>query len=241
MDWPYNLLEDVFDKPFQGWVTDKHREDIFEVINGLPDETMRRCILGYYREGLTYKRLTEELGLKLSSVYACKMKALRELEQPQRANILRYGKELTEAEDVIHKKEAELKLKLSDIKAKETELKLKLYIIKNTEARIEQLEKRVKALQVEAKKSGQIDILAEASKLPVMSWPITRLNLGSRAYTVLLREHYGTLGDVVSLIIDGGLFKLNGMGEKAATDIVSTIKEETGCDLSNFVRQPRGK
>lgn len=203
--WPYNLMDDVFGKPWVDVLTEDQIAGINAAIAGLTPREKETLLL-YYRDGLTLDAIAGEYGLTRERERQIIAKAVRKLRAPHRKNLMMCGVKGAEEQSYLNHYRNELDKEAAALQAYEKQL----------------TEKKVQLCDAAMGMS--------APDMPPSSWgmDLSEMDLSVRSYNCLHRRGCRTLGDVINVVKSGNLFYVRNLGRKSAEEILGKIYCLTG-------------
>lgn len=221
-DWPYNLLEEIFN----GWCFDtdsstwKEPSEMEILTQGLTQDQMnglsfaietltdreQKCLLLYYREGWDLGRIGKEFGVTRERIRQVIAKAVRKLRHPTRSKYVIKGYQVASGNifrNQMEKYQAEID------RAK-----------RNADETIRNFRRVIKEPE---------QAISEA----IENTDIAELNLSVRSYNVLKRAGCRTIADVLMLPSVKHLTQLRNMGRKSAEEVIERLRERGHLRLAN--------
>lgn len=222
--WPYNLLEDIFLKPFDHPLSEDEEKGLEEALKTLTPRE-QTAIKNYYELGLTLEETGREFNVQRERARQILAKGVRKLKHPGKKYMILNG---YEGNELIN----EYKQKLKAVERREAfvDKKIKDFIDahKEDEATNEMFE------------IGKSDIAASDRDEPKpwngSSWlgpseAFMELELSVRSYNALVRANVKTVKEVVRLINNGQITKIRNLGNKSVYEIVQRVSEAVGYDV----------
>ena len=249
--YPYNLLDVIFDEPFDHEITDDEMAGLNKILSTLSDREQE--IVKYrYEEEKTLEETGRILHLTRERIRQIEAKATRKMRHPSRFNYIRYGVEgypkkidldsreyeLNKREKVLNQYEEDLKHYEEVLKCYEEELNGKVH------------EKQLEAKNIVLEKINKLedDSLAydESTKRPESRYDdpsraFFDLDLSVRAYNCLARANIVTVHDIIEHIRDGSIIKVRNLGRKSIEEIITKIKNLTGMTFEEIMGEEKVK
>lgn len=217
-NWPYNLLEEMFN----GWcfdtdsgtwkeppeteiLTPDQQAGLSFAISTLTDRE-QKCLLLYYRDGWDLVRIGKEFGVTRERIRQVIAKAVRKLRYPTRSKYVIKGYHVASG-NIFRNQMEQYRMEIDRAKH-------------NADETIRNFRRVVKEPET---------AISEA----VGNTDIAELNLSVRAYNVLKRAGCRTIADVLMLPSVKHLTRLRNMGRKSAEEVIETLRERGYLRLAN--------
>lgn len=199
--WPYNLMDAVF---LEAWGDPLDDDQIagIEAAIGKLTERERKCVLLYYRDGFTMKKIGCLHGVTLERAHQIIAKAIRKLRSAHTKSLMMYGV-----------KGVEERSRLTQFRK---ELEKEAYFLGECEKRLNEKKTNLQ--------NGTMDIQKEDH----MNIGLEEMDLSVRSFNCLKLAGCRKLEDVVKIARKGDLLKVRQLGRKSADEILDKIYEITG-------------
>lgn len=222
--WPYNLLEDIFQKIFDHPLSEDEKKGLEEALKTLTPRE-QTAIKNYYELGLTLDETGREFNVQRERARQILAKGVRKLRHPARRAMVLNGHE---GNNLIN----EYKKKLKDIERREAFV-----------------DKKIKDFIDVHKEDGAANEMFEMEKSNVAasdhdepkpwngsSWlgpseAFMELDLSVRSYNALVRADVKTVKDLVHRIESGQIKKIRNLGDKSIYEIRQRVSEAVGYDV----------
>lgn len=222
--WPYNLLEDIFQKTFSEVLDDDRKKGLDEALKTLTPRE-QKAIENHYELGLTLDETGKELNVQRERVRQIAANGIRKLRHPARRAMILNG---YEGNKLIN----EYKKKLKDIERRES-----------------LVDKRINEFIEAHKKDGvNAEMFHDEKTADVISdrdtprpwngsgWlgpseAFMELDLSVRSYNALVRANVKTVKEVTHLIENGQIKKIRNLGNKSIYEIRQRVSEAVGYDV----------
>ena len=219
--WPYDLLDDIFQKPFDHMITADEEAGLWKALDTLyPRE--KECLLAYYQNGLSLKEVGKKYNVTAESIRMSIAKAVRKLRHPSRSRLIMYG---VEGSNVID----EYKQKLKELECREKDL----------EAREEYANTYLKPLVNETVESDP-GMPSDEVKYEKPAWgnhiikqpseAFLCLELSVRSFNCLSRANCISVADIIDHIRKGDLISFRNLGRKSLEEIMQKVSDYVGYD-----------
>jgi len=213
--WPYNLIEDILDRPVNWLINDEQLINFEDTIKKVPylEKYYDSHTVNYYKNEMTLEQVGILNGITRERARQIIKKSLRIMGHP------RFARYLTGEYEELQKKKKSLEDDISELEQKKAKL-----IGEIEQAEIE------KAKQEENK---FIEVITPKYKEGTLGIPLKDVgitDLSVRAYNVLARSGCMTIGDVVDIVRSGKLRTLRNCGARTCAEVVKFL-EDRGISL----------
>lgn len=222
--WPYNLLEDIFLKPFDHPLSEDEKKGLEEALKTLTPRE-QTAIKNYYELGFTLDETGREFNVQRERARQILAKGVRNLRHPGKKYMILNG---YEGNELIN----EYKKKLKNIERRESlvDKKINEFIEAHKEdganAELFNNEKTVEVVSDHDEPKPW-----NGSSWLGPSEAFMDLNLSVRSYNALVRVNVKTVKEVVRLINNGQITKIRNLGKKSIYEIVQRVSEAVGYDV----------
>lgn len=236
--WPYNLLEDIFQKSWKYPISDEQEVGLIKSLKTLSGNDLL-LLTSYYRDGSTFAKIARENEICLESARQRIKRIVRKLQNPLCMNDIKYGPstKFSKYNSQIEYFEAQLDKKYSDLKEYEKELNRHEMDIMMHEYDVKLLEERV------CRRKSNISQIINNRSLPddPNKLLIQDIKFSFSTYEIIRRPRdwrykqtdnelvfCKTLQDLINLVRDGKLKYISGINIINAREILETIYTLTG-------------
>ena len=218
--YPYNLINQIYLEHYEDILTEDQESALSYVLSNLT-EKQRAVIKMRYQDEKTLKEVAKELGVTSERVRQIEHKAIRILRHPSRRKFIDkgYNQVLSEREDRLNKKKAELDLFEEELKYREQELDNIQRVLEDRGIMLKEL-------------SNESVVVPDFFSCSI---GLADMDLSVRSYNCLYRAGCSNLRDVISLIDRGMLLKVRNLGRKSTEEILSKIQELVGINYRSKV------
>ena len=215
--YPYNLLDDIFEEPFDHVITEDEMAGLNNVLQSLSER--ERDIIRYrYHDELTLRDTGKIFGLTVERIRQIEAKALRKLRHPVRKNHIKWGWTGITRKDELDRREHELNKR---------------------EERLNELEEKLAENGINV---HEPDYDEENMQLSGYSQAFWDLDLNVRAFNCLARANIRTVDQIIEQLNtpdilhpqDRKLYHIRNLGKKTYDYILKRIEECTGKDMSEY-------
>lgn len=222
--WPYNLLDDIFQEPFDKPINDDQMEGLTAALNMLnPRE--RNALLLRYSQGKSLNEIAEEFKVTRERVRQIIAKAVRKLRHPARQSMILYGKNAYQNAMSLQNKEVELNNREKSIEEKELYLQ---EMIKENE--------RYAFLNAVAPTQLPTELPNDTPHTRTTRWGTRNnpsdaflcLELSVRSYNALLRSDIATVKEILKYIRLGKLHQVRNLGVRSCNEIILKVSKVVG-------------
>ena len=203
--WPYNLLDDIFNEPWEEVLNADQKDGLCYAISTL-DERTRACLYRYYCDGKTLDKVGTEHGITRERVRQIISRACAMLRKPSSAIYIKLGYEA--ASECVRLNEAARRL--ADVE-------------RRLDAKQGALEQRQKALD-------RWDTALKECADEREEITLNDLDLTVRAYNILRRKGARNLRDVAEILDSGKFNTFRGVGRTTLEEVVVKVSNITGKD-----------
>ena len=222
--WPYNLLEDIFQKTFDHPLSEDEEKGLDEALKTLTPRE-QKAIENHYKLGLTLEETGKEFNVQRERVRQITANGIRKLRHPAKRTMILNG---YEGNNLIK----EYKKKLERIEWRE-----------------ELVNRKINEFIEAHKEDGATNEMFEMEKTNVTtsdrdepkpwngsSWlgpseAFMELDLSVRSYNALVRANVKTVKDLVHRIESGQIKKIRNLGNKSIYEIRQRVSEAVGYDV----------
>ena len=223
--WPYNLLDDIFNEPFDRILLPDQEAALMKVLETKLTEREQKAVELYYFEGLTLEETGKHFHFQRERARQIIAKAIRKLRHPGIKRMILFDeegkieyenacRELNEWRHLLENKEVELKYQVQQIE--------KLLAEHNKEIiREEEIKEKLKYNAYDEMKEYFSD------KFEDMDFSVRTMNC-------LLRSDIRTVGDLKECIRNGDIFRVRNFGKKCYEEVLEKIRKYDGEDMSQY-------
>ena len=220
--YPYNLLDDIFDEPFDHEVTDDEMAGLNQILSTFT-ERERHVIKLRYEEEKSLEETGRTLHLTRERIRQIEARIIRKMHHPSKRNVIRYGVEGSIKKNALDLRESELNKREEKLKLLEEELA-------NKGADIKELDKpAVGSLAYDEAVTKPGRSYSEPSQA------FYDLDLSVRSYNCLARANVVTVHDIIDRIRDGSIIRVRNLGRKSLEEIIEKVKNLTGMSFSEIM------
>ena len=232
--WPYNLLDDIFNEPFDRILLPDQEAALMKVLETRLTEREQKAIELYYFEGLTLEETGKYFHVKRERTRQIIAKTIRKLRHPSIKRMILFGeegkidyenacRELNERRRLLEVKEAELKYQAQQIE--------KLLAEHNKEIIREE----------EIKEKLKFDEYDEVVETHDQYWSdkFDDMGFSVRTFNCLIRSDVRTIRDLKDCIRSGDIFRIRNFGKKSYEEVLEKILKYDGEDMSQYEWQHR--
>ena len=230
--YPYNLLDDIFQEPFDHIITEDEESGLNFALQTLT-EREKDVIKELYFEGKTLGDIGIRHNVTRERIRQIASKALRALRHPSRKNLIRYGKTKMDKMVELNKLEIELQNREKELLIKEVTLNKMAEAIEDKK---EFIEKNVPEVNFSAANyDAPIPSLRGDWLTP--SAAFMDLDLSVRSYNCLVRANIITISDLIHSISTKKIYKVRNLGRRSLEEIINKLQETTGMNLSELIEE----
>lgn len=223
--WPYNLLDDIFNEPFDHVLEPDMEAALMKVLETKLTPREQKAVELYYFEGLTLEETGKHFHFQRERARQIIAKAIRKLRHPGVKRMILFGeegkiayenacRELNERRRQLDHRESELNHQASQIE--------KLLEEHNNEI--------IHKEEVEEKlKSDEYDEVKE-----YFSDKFEDMDFSVRTFNCLVRSDIRTVRDLKECIRNGNIFRVRNFGKKCYEEVLEKILKYDGEDLSQY-------
>lgn len=199
--WPYNLIDKIHGKSIEYKLDPDHERGLNKAISCL-NEKEQKVIHLYFEDGLTLRKVGEQLGVSSERIRQLLAKAVRRLRNPHFYQYIKYGEYGSNVAFDLKIAEANLKTLEKAIDEKQTEL--------------DELTDEVSEIK---------STLSPVCSNRGCEWDINNLDLSVRSYNCLRRANCDTVEDVVQLFKAGKARHMQNFGVKSCKEVLKMLSE----------------
>lgn len=199
--WPYNLIDKINGKTIEYKLDPDHERGLNKAISCL-NEKEQKVIYLYFENGLTLKKVGEQLGVSCERIRQILARAVRRLAHPSLYQYIKYGEYGSNVAFDLKIAEANLKTLEKAIDEKQTEL--------------DELTDEVSEIK---------STLSPACSNRDCEWYINNLDLSVRSYNCLRRANCDTVEDIVQLFKTGKARHMRNFGIKSCEEVLKMLSE----------------
>ena len=215
--WPYNLLEAIFQEPWEKPLNHFQEKGLEWVLDSLT-ERQKSSVISYFRDEETLESIGKNEGLTRERIRQIIAKSLRLMRHPAWKHRIVEGYDDTKTvEKALREKRELLEEKEKELEQKEQQLK----ILKET------LDRREAVLNQKVQKITGYKASIETEPKNIQ---IEDLNLSVRSFHCLKRAKINTVQDILDYSDD--LQNIKNLGQKSLNEIRTVVQRLTGADIT---------
>ena len=226
--WPYNLLDDIFNEPFDHVLEPDMEAALMKVLEDKLSDREQKAIEYYYFEGLTLEETGKKFGVIRERARQIIAKAIRKLRHPGIKRMILFGEE---GKVAYEKACAELNERRRQLDNLEAELQY----------RSEQIEKLIEDHNNEIIREEEIKEKMNICPIDEYDAPkfdgsgkFIDMDFSVRTYNSLLRANINSVERIKECIRNGKIFKVRNFGRKSYEEVVSKLLKYDGEDFSQY-------
>ena len=229
--WPYNLLDDIFNEPFDHILLPDQEAALMKILDTSLTEREQKAIELYYFEGLTLEETGKNFHFQRERARQIIAKAIRKLRHPGLKRMILFGeegkieyenacRELNERRRQLDNRESELNHQAQQIE--------KLLAEHNNEIiHKEEIEEKLKFDEYDEYDEVKIHEQYCSDKFYDMDFSV-------RTFNCLLRSNVRTVRDLKDCIRSGDIFRIRNFGKKSYEEVLEKILKYDGEDMSQY-------